>query len=128
MRPRSRRVVAVPELQMMMPFTPQKNFHEPSAAAGTVELKPPLKVLGEAQVMPRMLVGALEVEQVLGRHLRYADLRAGTLVGCGEGCDSLGLNGRPVRLPGSTGSPAARGGAPGSAGRSGSRVGVSRSR
>jgi hypothetical protein len=30
-------------------------FHEPRAAAGAVELEPPLEVLGEAQVVPRGL-------------------------------------------------------------------------
>jgi hypothetical protein len=49
-------------------------LHEPRAAARAVELEPPLEILGEAQVVPRVLVGALEMEQVFGRQAFYADL------------------------------------------------------
>jgi hypothetical protein len=52
----------------------QHYLHEPRAAAGAVLREPPLKVLGEAEVVARVLVGAGEVEQVLGRPRGYADL------------------------------------------------------
>jgi hypothetical protein len=40
----------------------QHDLHEPGAAAGAVLREPPLEVLGEAQVVAGVLVGAGEVE------------------------------------------------------------------
>ena len=73
-------------------------FHEPRAAASAVELEPPLEVLGEAQVVPGVLVGALEVEQVLGRQAAYADLTPD--VGADGQKRRLGRHNRRVRWSG----------------------------
>jgi hypothetical protein len=40
----------------------QHHLHEPGAAAGAVLREPPLEVLGEAEVVAGVLVGAGEVE------------------------------------------------------------------
>ena len=53
---------------------PQHDLHESGAAAGAVLREPPLEVLGEAEVVAGVLVGAGEVEQVLGRPRGYANL------------------------------------------------------
>lgn len=47
--------------------------HQRAAPAGAVRGKPRLEVLGVAEVVPRVAVGAIEMQQVLGRGFRYAE-------------------------------------------------------
>ena len=51
---------------------------ERAAAPGAVCREPCLEVLGVAEIVPRVMVGTLEVEQVFGRPLIYADVANGS--------------------------------------------------
>jgi hypothetical protein len=53
---------------------PDRGRHQGAAAPGAVRRQPHLEVLGVAEIVARVAVGALEVQQVLGRPFGYADV------------------------------------------------------
>jgi hypothetical protein len=78
------RPIAVPDAhELEADAGRNRDFHEPRAAVGAVLLEPPLEVLGEARVVPRVLVGALEAEQ-LDRPRRLAIGTASHAAGSGS--------------------------------------------